>query len=90
MEGSSITFCWKALGECLGLHDSTIKKIENASTNEENHLIECLSLWLKRWDFVDDKGGPTYSNLENAFKTLGEEIIAQRVANNFRPRGLFL
>lgn len=90
MEGSPITFCWKALGKCLGLHDSTIKEIENASTNVENHLMECLSFWLKRWDFVDDKGGPTYFNLENAFKSLGEEKIAQRVAENFGPKGLFL
>lgn len=80
---------WKALGYYLGLHDNTIKEIENLSSSLGNCLYECLSRWLQRCDSVDHKGGPTCSTLKNALIKLGEKDIADNFADKFQPKGQF-
>ena len=68
---------WLSLGLQLGLLMDTLKSIEEQHGRDANRcLLECLSLWLRRVDKVDEKGGPTWDTLTTALGNIGEKGCA--------------
>ena len=86
VKGSPISFCWLTLGAYLGLMNDTLKRIESSYTEDEKCLRECLSYWLRRYDNVDDRGGPTCDSLKKALKEIEANEIAKRVVEKFKPK----
>lgn len=78
---------WKKLGKYLGLRDSTLNDIGSQHSKPEECLLYCLSRWLRRYDDVDDKGGPTHSSLKKALKLINKEEIAERISETFNDVG---
>lgn len=78
---------WKKLGKYLGLCDSTLNDIGSQHSKPEECLLYCLSRWLRRYDDVDDKGGPTHSSLKKALKLINKEEIAERISETFNSVG---
>ena len=78
---------WKKLGKYLGLRDSTLNDIGSQHSKPEECLLYCLSRWLRRYDDVDDKGGPTHSSLKNALKLMNKEEIAEKISKTFNGAG---
>lgn len=83
---SSEPSSWKFLGRNLGLADSTLQKIEDFYDTKEDRLYNCLLKWIRRFDQVDKKGGPTYYKLVDALKTINNEEIAERVFAKFNNK----
>ena len=80
---TSQPFSLKILGGNLGLADDTLQKLEDFSDTTEDRLYNCLSKWIRRYDQVDNKGGPTYLNLVQALKRIKADEIAERVFTKF-------
>ena len=71
---------WLNLGLKLGLLKHTLDTVEvQYGTDVGRRLLECLSLWLRREDKVDEKGGPTWDSLATALSQIGEKISADSV-----------
>ena len=43
-------------------------------------LTECLSLWLRRADNVDSRGGATYESLSTALQSMNENAVADELS----------
>ena len=68
---------WLPLGLQLGLLIDTLKNIEEQYGKDVNRcLLECLTLWLRRVDKVDEKGGTTWDTLATALGNIGEIVCA--------------
>lgn len=80
---TSQPFSLKILGGNLGLADDTLQKLEDFSDTIEDRLYNCLSKWIRRYDQVDDKGGPKWENLVEALKKIKADEIAERVRSEF-------
>ena len=71
---------WYELGLTLGLHKDTLDAIERNHPGDVCRcLIECLSKWLRRVDYVDSKGGATFDSLSNALKSMNENAAADKL-----------
>ena len=70
---------WKELGLTLGLHKNTLDAIKRDSDTTNDCLIECLSQWLSRADYVDSRGGATFDSLSDALKSMNENAAADKV-----------
>ena len=81
-----ISFSWQALGAYLGLLNNTLQRIQSSYLEEEKCLRECLLYWLRRYDCVDDRGGPTCDSLEKALKDIKADEIAKQVVEKFKPK----
>ena len=86
VEGLPISFCWQTLGAYLGLMNDTLKRIQSSYLEEKKCLRECLSYWLRRYDCVDDMGGPTCDSLEQALRDIEADEIVKRVVEKFKPK----
>ena len=76
---------WLNLGLKFGLLKNTLETIEAKHRPDINRcLIECLTLWLRRVDKVDEKGVPTWDTLADTLSKLGEK----KSAENARQKGL--
>ena len=68
---------WLNLGLELGLLKNTLDTVEaQHGTDVARCLLECLSLWLRREDKVDEKGGPTWDTLAAGLSQIGEKVSA--------------
>ena len=68
---------WLTLGLKLGLLKHTLDTVEaQYGTDVARCLLECLSLWLRREDKVDEKGGPTWETLATVLSQIGEKVSA--------------
>ena len=68
---------WLSLGLQLGLLMDTLKRIDEQYGRDVTRcLLECLSLWLRRVDKVDEKGGLTWDTLATALANIGENVCA--------------
>lgn len=82
---TSSSLSWKFLGHNLGLGNNTLQKIEDFYDTPEDRLYNCLSKWIRRYDQVDEKGGPTYLTLVEALRKMKDidKSIAERVLAKF-------
>ena len=68
------------LGLKLGLKKNTLDTIRaNYPHDTRQCLIECLSKWLERADGVDSKGGATWDSLSDAFRSMDENAVADKL-----------
>ena len=71
---------WYNLGLQLGIHDPTLKRIENDVMSKggdtQTCLRECLSAWLRQEDSVKEKGSPRWFTLARALDAIRECRIA--------------
>ena len=71
---------WHDLGLRLGLSGNTLDIIErNHPFDIERCLDECLSLWLRRVDNVDNRGGATWDSLSTALRSMKEIAVADKL-----------
>ena len=64
---------WLSLGLQLGLLKNTLEIVEAKYERDVSRcLLECLALWLRRADKVDEKGGPSWDMLATALSKIGE------------------
>ena len=78
---------WLNLGLKLGLLKNTLETIEAKHRPDINRcLVECLTLWLRRADKVDEKGVPTWDALADALSKLGDKKSAEYI----RQKGMYV
>ena len=78
---------WLTLGLQLGLLKNTLETVEaKYGTDVSRCLLECLSLWLRRADKVDEKGGPTWDTLATALSKIGENTSV----HNTRLKSIYI
>ena len=71
---------WHDLGLRLGLSSNTLDIIERDHTSDIRRcLTECLSLWLRRIDSVDERGGATWDSLSTALRSMKEIAVADKL-----------
>ena len=78
---------WQNLGLKFGLLKNTLETVEaKHGTNISQCLVECLTLWLRRADKVDEKGVPTWDSLADALSKLGDKKSAEHA----RQKGMYV
>ena len=71
---------WHELGLRLGLHKNTLDVLEVIFPGDVSRcLMECLSNWLLRADYVDSRGGATFDSLSDALKSMNENAAADKL-----------
>ena len=71
---------WKSLGLYLGLDYQTIKSIEENNPGErEACKMEMLKRWLDGEDVVDQCSGPTWQQLADSLRQLGQDALAENI-----------
>ena len=68
---------WHRLCLSLGLLENTLNAIEHDKNNANDRLRICLHKWLQRVDQVDNKGGATWTSLEQALKDIDQKTVAE-------------
>ena len=70
---------WSMLGLQLGLHFSTLEKIENDYNRTDKCKMMMLAAWLRQQDSVSQTGVPSWSVLVAALRIVGENGLASRI-----------
>lgn len=71
---------WSPLGLALGLHYSTLQKIEREKMGRiEECRMEMLAAWLQQKDDVVEIALPTWKTLQAALRRIGENAIADKM-----------
>ena len=71
---------WQYLGLELGLLYPTLKKIEKEQCGDiDNCIMEMLAAWLQQQDNVTSKGAPSWSVLQTALGSIGENELASGI-----------
>ena len=72
---------WQSLGLKLGLFYPTLEKIE---TDHPGKVEQCktkmLAAWLRQQDNVRQHGSPSWSVLQAALRSMGENDIASEIS----------
>lgn len=69
---------WADLCLHLGLLQTTIETIKRDNpSGSDDCLTSCLSKWLTRIDYVDSKGGATWTVLVNAIENISQKTVAE-------------
>ena len=72
---------WQSLGLKLGLFYPTLEKIE---TDHHGMVEQCktkmLAAWLRQQDNVRQHGSPSWSVLQAALRSMGENDIASEIS----------
>ena len=64
---------WFDLGLKLGLYYPTLQAIQKKFKDDPSDCLkDCLHHWLEKKDGVMAKGGPTWSSLVNALRTVNK------------------
>ena len=67
----------KCLGLRLGLTFGTVENTDSKPT--KSYLQDIMTAWMKKKDYVLDKGEPTKENLRKALEKEGQSGIAQKL-----------
>ena len=71
---------WMSLGLELGLDYKTLKSIqENNPGEREACKMEMLERWLDQEDEVPKFGGPTWQQLADSLRQLGQDALAENI-----------
>lgn len=69
---------WADLCLNLGLLQTTIETIKSDKpSGSDDCLTLCLSKWLMRSDYVDSKGGATWTVLVDALENISQKTVAE-------------
>lgn len=75
---------WFSLGLALGLHYSTLEKID---MDKRGKVDDCrrqmLVAWLQQKDDVVEKALPTWKTLECSLRKMGENVIANKILREY-------
>lgn len=78
---------WKDIGLELGISYDTIEAIE---IHRRERVCDCkrdlLARWLKQEDSVLKEGGPSWEQLVQALRRIGEECVAKQVEDDVMRR----
>ena len=67
------------LGLQLGLHFTTLERIENDHNRTDKCKMMMLAAWLRQQDSVFQAGVPSWSVLVAALRSMGENELAGRI-----------
>ena len=72
---------WRSLGFELGIDYQTLKSIQenNPGEREAACKMDMLKSWLDGEDEVTQCGGPTWQQLADCLKRLGQDSLAQNI-----------
>ena len=74
---------WFRLGLKLGLRHPTLEKI---CGNGDDCKMDMLARWLKQQDNVSSKNGPTYQQLIESLRKLGENSLVCEIERHLKKR----
>lgn len=74
---------WKDIGLNLGLYYPTLVKIEKDNDDLSSRKREMLAAWLNKQDNVKKCGGPTWEQLVEALREVGDNDIADTIKDNY-------
>ena len=67
------------LGLQLGLHFTTLERIENDHNRTDKCKMMMLAAWLRQQDSVSQTGVPSWSILVAGLRSMGENELAGRI-----------
>ena len=72
---------WIQLGLALGLHPSTLERIDKEKVGRiEDCKMAMLLAWLRRKDAIVSIALPTWNALANALRKIGEKEVADQLS----------
>ena len=74
---------WFTLGLALGLHYSTLEKIEMEKERIDDCRRQMLVAWLQQKDDVVAEALPTWKTLESALRKIKENVIADKISRDY-------
>ena len=75
---------WESLGLLLGLESATLEAIKADNSGKKQACKrEMLENWLDGKDQVTECGGPTWRQLADCLKQLGEDSLAQVIEEQY-------
>ena len=73
---------WQSLGLELGLLYPTLKRMKKEQHGDINDCtMEMLAAWLQQQDNVTSKGVPSWSVLQTALRSIGENELASEISS---------